>query len=112
MLLAPRQLCIPINYRETDMSYDALTVSAITIIVAFIIVVIMVGKGKAATEMKMRILARNLLFMQSNEEAMEICRKVHEKYPELCAGIDFTLKDKGNGVEVDEWNSEKPRPEV
>ena len=94
------------------MSYDALTVSAITITIIFIIVVIMLGKGKAATEMKMRILARNLHLMQSNEEAMEICRKIHEKYPELCAGIDFTLKDKGTGVEIDDWNSDKPRPEV
>ena len=93
------------------MSYDALTISAITIIAVFIIVIIMVGKGKAATEIKMRILARNLLIMQSSEEAMEICRKIHEKYPELCAGIDFTLKDEGNGIEIDQWNSDKPRPD-
>ena len=94
------------------MSYDALTISAVTIIAVFIIVIIMVGKSKAATEMRLRILARNLVMMQSNEEAMEICRKIHEKYPELCAGIDFTLKEEGNGIEVDEWNSDKPRPDV
>jgi len=94
------------------MSYDALTISAVTIIAVFIIVIIMVGKSKAATEMRLRILARNLVMMQSNEEAMEICRKIHEKYPELCAGIDFTLKEEGNGIEVDEWNSDKPRPDL
>ena len=94
------------------MSYDALTISAITIIAVFIIVTIMVGKSKTATEIRMRILARNLHMMQSNEEAMEICRKIHEKYPELCAGIDFTLKNEGNRIEIDEWNSNKPRPEV
>ena len=94
------------------MSYDALTISAATVIVVFIIVVILVGKSKAATEIKMRILARNLLMMQSSEEAMEICRKIHEKHPELCAGIDFTLKDKGNGIEIDEWHSNKPRPDA
>ncbi len=93
------------------MSYDALTISAITIIAVFIIVIIMVGKSKAAIEIKMRILARNLLIMQSSEEALEICRKIHKKYPELCAGIDFTLKDEGNGIEIDEWNSDKPRPD-
>ena len=93
------------------MSYDALTISAVTIIAVFIIVIIMVGKSKAATEIKMRILARNLLIMQSSEEAMEICRKIHKKYPELCAGIDFTLKDEGNGIEIDQWNSDKPRPD-
>lgn len=94
------------------MSYDALTISAATIIVIVIIVIILVGKSKAATEIKMRILARNLLMMQSSEEAMEICRKIHEKYPELCAGIDFTLKDESNGIEIDEWNSDNPRPDV
>ena len=94
------------------MSYDALTISAATIIAVVIIVIIMVGKSKAATEIKMRILARNLFMMQSNEEAMEICRKIHEKHPELCAGIDFTLLDKGKGIEIDDWNSDKPRPEV
>ena len=93
------------------MSYDALTISAITIIAVFIIVIIMVGKSKAAIEIKMRILARNLLIMQSSEEALEICRKIHKKYPELCAGIDFTLKDEGNGIEIDEWNSDKPHPD-
>ena len=93
------------------MSYDALTISAITIIAVFIIVIIMVGKSKAAVEIKMRILARNLLIMQSSEEALEICRKIHKKYPELCAGIDFTLKDEGNGIEIDEWNSDKPHPD-
>ena len=94
------------------MSYDALTLSAVTIIAVIIIVVIVVGRSKAATEIKMRILARNLLLMQSSEEAMDICRKVHEKYPELCAGIDFTLKDEGNGIEIDEWNSAKPHPDA
>ena len=94
------------------MSYDAFPLSAVTIIVVIIIVVIVVGRSKAATEIKMRILARNLLMMQSSEEAMEICRKIHEKYPELCAGIDFTLKDEGNGIEIDQWNSDKPHPDA
>ncbi|NOQ68940.1 MAG: hypothetical protein GQ573_02325 [Gammaproteobacteria bacterium] len=94
------------------MSYDALTLSAVTIIVVFIIAVIMVGKSKAAVDIKMRTLARNLQMLQSSEEAMEICREIHKKYPELCAGIDFTFKDEGNGIEIDEWNSDKPHPEA
>ena len=94
------------------MSFDTLTISAITIIVFFIIVVVMVGKSKNATEIKMRTLSRNLLMMQSNEEARELCLKVHKKYPELCVGIDFTLKDEGNGVEIDEWNSDMTHPDA
>ncbi|MCK4676248.1 MAG: hypothetical protein KAT61_10030 [Gammaproteobacteria bacterium] len=94
------------------MSYDALTLSAVTIIVVFIIAVIMVGKSRAAVDIKMRTLARNLQMLQSSEEAMEICREIHKKYPELCAGIDFTFKDEGNGIEIDEWNSDKPHPEA
>ena len=94
------------------MSYDALTISAVTIIIVFIIVIIMIGRNKTATELRMRILANNLLMMQSNEEAMEICKKIHEKYPHLCAGIDFTLKKDGSNVKIDEWNSKVPRPDI
>ena len=94
------------------MSYDALTISVIITVAVFIIVIIMIGNSKTATDIKMRTLARSLVTMQSNKEAMEICRKIHEKYPELCAGIDFTLKDESNGIEIDEWNSDNPRPDV
>lgn len=94
------------------MSYDALTISVIITVAVFIIVIIMISNSKTATDIKMRTLARSLVTMQENKEAMEICRKIHEKYPELCAGIDFTLKDESNGIEIDEWNSENPRPDV
>jgi hypothetical protein len=104
--------CTSNKHWGMHMSYDAFTFSAITITVVFIIVIILVGRGRAATELRMRNLARNLLMLHSNEDAVEICKKLHKKYPELCAGIDFTLKDDGNGVEIDEWNSDKPRPEI
>jgi signal transduction histidine kinase len=94
------------------MSYDALTISVIITAVVFIIVIIMISNSKTATDIKMRTLARSLVTMQGNKEAMEICRKIHEKYPDLCAGIDFTLKDESNGIEIDEWNSDNPRPDV
>ena len=94
------------------MSYDAFTISAITIIVASIIAIILIGRNRAATEMRMRTLARNLIMMQSSEDAQEICKKIRKKYPELCAGIDFTLKENEQGVSIDEWNSDKPKPEI
>ena len=94
------------------MSYDALTVSSITIIVILIIVVILIGKSRAATEIKMRDLARNLVLMQSSEDAMEICKKIRKKYPELCAGLDYTFRENGDRVEIDQWNSDKPRPDL
>jgi glutathione synthase/RimK-type ligase-like ATP-grasp enzyme len=50
--------------------------------------------------------------MQSSEDAQEICKKIRKKYPELCAGIDFTLKENEQGVSIDEWNSDKPKPEI
>lgn len=94
------------------MSYDAFTISAITIIIVLIVVVILIGKSKTATEMRMRELARNLLFMQSNKEALEICNKIRKKYPDICAGLDFTFKESGDGVEIDEWKIDKPRPDI
>ena len=94
------------------MFYDAFTISAITIIVASIIAIILIGRNRAATEMRMRTLARNLIMMQSSEDAQEICKKIRKKYPELCAGIDFTLKENEQGVSIDEWNNDKPKPEI
>lgn len=94
------------------MSYDALTISLIITAAFFIIIMIIIGNNKTATDIKMRALANHLATLQSNKEAMEICRKIHEQYPGLCAGIDFTLKNESNGIEIDEWNSDKPRPDI
>ena len=94
------------------MSYDALTISVVIIVAVFIIVIIMISNNRTATDIKMRALASHLVTMQSNKEAMEICREIHEKYPELCVGIDFTLKDESNRIKIDEWNSDKPRPDI
>ena len=92
------------------MSYDAFTLSAITVIVGVIIVVIIVSRSRAATEIKLRNVARNLIMAQSNEDARELCKELREKYPELCAGIDYTLKLEGGKAKIDEWNNSEPRP--
>lgn len=94
------------------MSYDAFTISAVTIIIVVIFVVIYVGKSRAATEMKIRTLANNLTMMHSHEEARNICRKIREQYPHLCAGIDYTLKVDDGKVEIQEWNAPDPRPDL
>jgi len=92
------------------MSYDALTVSAIVIAVALIVVIILVGRSNANNDIKLRLLARHLMMMQDNQEAMKLCKEIHEKYPDLCIGLDFTFRENGEHVEIDEWNSSKPRP--
>lgn len=94
------------------MSYDALTISAVTIIIVVIFVVIYVGKSRAATEMKIRTLASNLTMMESHEEARELCRKIREKYPQLCAGIDYTFKVDDGKIQIKEWNNSEPRPDL
>jgi hypothetical protein len=92
------------------MSYDALTVSALVIVVVLIIVIILIGRSNANNERKMRILARHLTMLEGNEEAMALCKEIHKKYPDLCVGLDFTFRESGNHVQIDEWNSDKPRP--
>jgi pantothenate kinase len=94
------------------MSYDALTISAVAIIAVLVFVIILVGKSRAATEIKMRNLANNLMLMQSNEDARAICMKIRKKYPQLCAGIDFTLKVDDDGAKIEEWYSSEPRPDL
>jgi len=92
------------------MSYDALTYSAITIVVVYIIVVILLGRSKATAESRLRALAYQLSLMQHSEEARELCREIRKNHPELCPGIDFTLKETDGKAEIDEWKSNKPRP--
>lgn len=92
------------------MSYDALTITAILIVAVLIIIIMVIGRSNANHERKIRMLARHLTMMEGNQEAMNLCREIHEKYPDLCVGLDYTLRENGARVEIDEWNSNKPRP--
>ncbi len=92
------------------MSYDYLTASAIIIVIVLIVVIILLGRNNAVIDMRLRKLARNLSLLQTNEEARKLCKEIHEKYPDLCAGMDFTLKEDGGSVKIDEWSSNKPQP--
>ncbi len=92
------------------MSYDALTIAAIIIAVALIVVIILLGRSNANNDRKMRMLARQLMMLEGNEEAMQLCKEIHKKHPDLCVGLDFTIRENGKRVEIDEWNSSEPRP--
>jgi hypothetical protein len=92
------------------MSYDALTISAIVIVAVLIVVMILIGRSNASNERKMRILARHLTMLEGNQEAMKLCKEIHQKYPDLCVGLDFTFRESGGNVQIDEWNSDKPKP--
>jgi len=56
-------------------------------------------------------MTQQFTLVMHNGKAVEYCRNIHDKYPNLCAGIDFTLKEKGDDVEIEEWNSDQPRPD-
>lgn len=92
------------------MSYDALTIAAVFTVAVLIIVIILIGRSNSNNERKMRILARHLMMMEGNQEAMKLCKEIHEEHPDLCVGLDYTLRENGDSVEIDEWNSNKPRP--
>ena len=51
------------------MSYDNLTIAAITVVAVIIIVVILLGRSKNQADLRLRKLVRNLSLMQSSEEA-------------------------------------------
>jgi hypothetical protein len=56
-------------------------------------------------------MTQQFTFVMHNEKAIERCKRIHDKYPGLCAGIDFSLRQKGDDVEIEEWNSDHPRPD-
>jgi hypothetical protein len=90
---------------------DNLTVSAIIIAIILIFIVFKLARMKADTDKKMSLMAKQFSLILHNDKARAYCNRIHEKYPDLCAGIDFMLKVKGDNVEIEEWNSDKPRPE-
>lgn len=90
---------------------DNLTAASVVIVIILIIVVIMLTKYKASTDKKIYRMAKQFSLIQYNDKANTVCKHIHDKYPELCAGIDFTLKEKGDDVEIEEWNSNHPRPD-
>lgn len=92
------------------MSYDALTIAAIVTVAVLVVVIVLIGRSNAENDRKMRLLARHLMMLEGNEEAVHLCREIHQKYPDLCVGLDYTLRKQGDSVEIDDWNSDKPRP--
>jgi signal transduction histidine kinase len=92
------------------MAYDALTFSAVIIAVVITIVVILVSRSNVNNERKMRLLAKHLTMLERNEEALKLCKEIHDKYPDLCVGLDFTFSESDDGVKIDEWKSHLPKP--
>ena len=92
------------------MSYDNLTIAAITVVAVIIIVVILLGRSKNQADLRLRKLVRNLSLMQSSEEAREICKEIRSEHPDMCVGLDFTLNEEAGHIKIDEWNSDKPKP--
>ena len=90
---------------------DNLTISAVVIVIILIIIVFMLMKQKAGAEKKIARMSQQFTFVMHNEKAIERCKQIHVKYPDLCAGIDFSLRKKGDEVEIEEWNSDQPRPD-
>jgi len=92
------------------MYFDNLTGVTIIIVITLVLVTIMLTMHRASTDKKIHKLANQFSLIQHNENASTMCKHIHEKHPELCAGIDYTLKMKGDNVVIDEWNSHHPRP--
>lgn len=91
---------------------DNLTASAIVIAIIVILAVVLVNRQNVHTDKKIKRVAKQFSMMHYNEKARAYCKRIHERYPDLCAGIDFTLKEKGDEVVIDKWNSDQPPPDL
>jgi hypothetical protein len=95
------------------MSFDLATITAIMVvlvIVAFLVFVI--RDAERRNENKMRQIMHQSVLMGRNDAAWELCRRVHEQYPEACPGLDFTFREDDRGVFLDEWKLPVPKPGV
>lgn len=93
------------------MILDSLTVSALVVAIMVIIGAIALTRHSANTDKKIYRMAKQFSLIQHNDKARAYCRHIYSKHPELSAGIDYTLKENGDDVEIDEWHSPHPRPE-
>lgn len=89
------------------------TISAIIVILVILAFLIFtIRDAERRNETKMRTIMHQSVLMGRNEAAWELCRRVHEQYPDACPGLDFTFKEDNRGVFVDEWKLPHPRPKV
>ena len=94
------------------MSFDNLTISALTIVIVMVIVVIFLVRYTRDTDTKMRNMAHHIALLHTHEKAQDLCKKIKAIFPDHCAGLDFTLKENGDDFEIDEWKSKHPRPKI
>ncbi len=92
------------------MTIDNLTLAAIIISVILVIVTLMLATHNKKNEQKMRRMAHQMMLMNRNEKAHALCKKIQSISPDLCAGLDFTLKENGDDVEIDTWDTHHPKP--
>ena len=95
------------------MSFDLATISAIIVVLVILgFLIFIIRDAERRNETKMRRIMHQSVLMGRNEAAWELCRRVHEQYPEACPGLDFTFKEDERGVSLDEWKLPVPKPEV
>ncbi len=94
------------------MSADNLTLAAVIIVVIMVVMVVLLAKNRNETDRQLRKMARQMALMQVNDKARAACQRIREQHPDLCAGIDFTLKENGDQIEIDEWNCKHSKPQL
>ncbi|HHC72096.1 MAG TPA: hypothetical protein ENK54_04295 [Thiotrichales bacterium] len=94
------------------MTFDLLSVSALVIsVVVLFVVFAAMRRQEEETEHKLRCLAAHSLLMSGNGKMRRIAIGIHEIYPELCPGVDYTLEATPEGeVRIKEWLVKAPQP--
>ena len=95
------------------MSFDLATLSAIIVVLVILgFLIFTIRDAERRNELKMRQIMHQTVLMGRNEAAWELCRRVHEQYPDVCPGLDFTFKEDDRGVALDAWKLPVPRPVI
>ena len=89
---------------------DNLTWTFIVIAIILAIVSLMLAVNNRRTEKKLRSMAHHLSLLQRSEAARALCERIRAIDIKLCAGLDYTMKENGDDVEIDEWYNHHPRP--
>jgi hypothetical protein len=97
------------------MSLDAFTISAISVVLLLAVLLVIVSfVTSRATQSRVAALERSLPAPKPTPARVrgqrELCGAIHRLHPNARVGVDFHVKDDGQGPAIAEWLLPTPQP--
>ncbi|KRT55547.1 hypothetical protein [endosymbiont of Ridgeia piscesae] len=95
------------------MSFDFATLSALLVFVVILVFLVMeIRSTRREVKEQLRQVSQHNALFQRNQQAWELCQAIHEQYPDVCPGLDYTMRVDEQGAHLDQWLADSPRPKL